>query len=320
MIVWRSIIASMTASAPIPNSKDSRLRAGGTDTLPAELFERSDAKGLSRLAIHLGLLACSGFLLATSLGTGWALGAIILHGVVLTFLFSALHECIHATAFKSRWLNDAVASACGIVLLLPREFFRVFHLEHHRYTQDPERDPELIINKPGTSGQYLLLVCGLPYWRERVTTMIRHARGDVSERFIHKGGREIIIKEARWHLTLYAAAAMMSVVAQSGTLLIYWILPVVLGQPFLRAFLLAEHTGCPQNPDMLANTRTTLSNPVVRLLTWNMPFHAEHHAWAAVPFHNLPRAHQQAGGRITHLARGYVEVHSSLWRRLKKSI
>ena len=47
-----------------------------------------------------------------------------------------------------------------------------------------------------------------------------------------------------------------------------------LGQPALRLYLLAEHTGCPAVPDMLANSRTVLTNAVVRWLAWNMPFHA----------------------------------------------
>ena len=265
------------------------------------------------------MLGCTGFVLGSSLGTAWSLGAVILHGMVLVFLFSALHECIHATAFESRTLNDAVASVCGFVLLLPREFFRAFHLQHHRYTQDPERDPELSVEKPATVGEYFLHLSGLPYWRERAGTLIRHARGDVPETFIPVGKRPLIVREARLHLALYSVAAAISLAAQSSVLLIYWILPVLAGQPLLRAFLLAEHHGCPHVPDMLTNTRTTLTNPMVRLISWNMPYHAEHHAWAAVPFHQLPGAHRYVAERISHVTRGYVAFHRSLWRGLKHS-
>ncbi len=309
----------MTASAPVLYSKDSRLEKGEKPVVPEPLFRRSNAKGLLRLSIHLGMLACTSALLSFTLGTVWSLGAIVVHAVVLTFLFSPLHECIHGTAFKSRWLNDAVASVCGFVLLLPREYFRSFHLEHHRYTQDPERDPELSVEKPETIGQYLLLLSGLPYWRERVTTLTRHARNIVTETFIPDRKRALIVNEARPHLALYAVAAAASVTAHSSALLVYWVVPVMLGQPLLRAFLLAEHTGCPHVPDMLVNTRTTVSNPVVRLLSWNMPYHAEHHAWAAVPFHNLPEVHRRAKDRVKYLADGYIQVHRTLWRGLERS-
>ena len=312
-------MATMSTSAPVISDNAYSTRYHRGDPLPAELFERSDARGLIRLGIHLTLLACTTGLLAASPGTVFMLPAIVLHGVVLIFLFSPLHECIHSTAFGSRRLNDAVASVCGALLLLPREYFRAFHLTHHRYTQDPERDPELAVKKPETKAEYLLHLSGLPYWRERLTTLIRHAQGKVKERFISKSKRPTIVREARIHLALYVLAAAVSLAAESGALLLFWVVPVMLGQPFLRAFLLAEHTGCPLVPDMLGNTRTTLSNPAVRLLSWNMPYHAEHHAWAAVPFHALPQAHRLARGRVRHLERGYIKFHGRLWRRLKKS-
>ncbi len=308
----------MTVNAPRLDAELSRPRADGPGELPAELFERSDEKGLARLALHLVILVCTASLLAFSSGTFWFVPAIVLHGVVLIFLFCPLHECIHSTAFKSRWLNDAVASVCGFLLLLPREYFRAFHLEHHRYTQDPVRDPELSVKKPENIGQYLLYLSGLSNWRERAGTLVRHARGEVGERFISKSKREMIVREARLHLGLYALAALVSLATQSGLLLLYWIVPVLLGQPFLRAFLLAEHSGCPLVKDMLVNTRTTVTHSAVRLLTWNMPYHAEHHAWAAVPFHQLPRVHLKARDRIVHLANGYVAVHRSFLGEIGK--
>ena len=40
----------------------------------------------------------------------------------------------------------------------------------------------------------------------------------------------------------------------------------------------------------LTNTRTTLTNGLMRLLMWNMPFHTEHHLYPSIPFHRLPDA------------------------------
>jgi len=69
-------------------------------------------------------------------------------------------------------------------------------------------------------------------------------------------------------------------------------LPALLGQPFLRLYLLAEHGRCPPVANMLENTRTTLTNRAVRFLAWNMPYHIEHHSAPNVPFHKLPGLHQ----------------------------
>jgi hypothetical protein len=65
--------------------------------------------------------------------------------------------------------------------------------------------------------------------------------------------------------------------------------PLLVGQGFLRPYLLAEHTACAFTRDCLENTRTTLTLWLVRLFAWNMPYHGEHHAYPAVPFHALPR-------------------------------
>jgi len=93
--------------------------------------------------------------------------------------------------------------------------------------------------------------------------------------------------------------------------------PALLGQPFLRLFLLAEHTGCAFDEDMLSNTRTTYTNAAVLLLTWRMPYHAEHHSFPSVPFHALVRVNAllPATRRVT--APGYLALHRQLLRQLR---
>lgn len=274
----------------------------------ARLTRRSDAKGLARLAAHLAVLALTGTLVTLTQGSAWMAGALWLHGVVLVFLFAPLHETIHYTAFASRWINRRVADVVGLLLLLPSRYFRAFHLTHHQFTQDPERDPELSSPKPRTPGELLLAVSGLPLWRERIATLLRHSRGRVDEPYIQPAQRRRITWEARVHLVLYLGAAAASLALASDVLLWYWIVPALIAQPMLRMFLLAEHTGCPLVPDMLRNSRTTHTNALVRFLAWNMPYHSEHHAYAAVPFHALPALHERLKDRIAVQSPGYART------------
>jgi fatty acid desaturase len=120
------------------------------------------------------------------------------------------------------------------------------------------------------------------------------------------------MREARLLLGIYGAVAVLSVLVESTAALTHWVGPVVLAQPALRGFLLAEHTGCPLIPEMLENSRTTKTNAVVRWLTWNMSYHAEHHAYPALPFHALPKAHGLLAERIAVQAPGYLSVHRGL--------
>ena len=110
--------------------------------------------------------------------------------------------------------------------------------------------------------------------------------------------------------------AALSVIFRSDAALFYWVLPVILGQPFLRAYLLAEHTGLPFVEDFWENTRTTLTGLPVRFLAWNMPFHAEHHANPAVPFHALPELHRREREKLKVVTPGYVAFHREWQRRL----
>ena len=278
------------------------------------LSQRSDLKGLLQLASHLGALAVTGSLIHLSLGSLLVIPALWLHGVVLVFLFAALHETVHWTPFRTRVINDIVASACGAVLMLPARYFRAFHFAHHRYTQDPERDPELAAPKSSSLARYALYATGWLYWKDRLTTIPRHALGQVTESFVPPAQRRTVILEARLHLAVYAAILVGSWLAGSWAALHYWLLPALLGQPALRLYLLAEHTGCPFVPDMFRNTRTTLSTPLVRWLAWNMPYHVEHHAFPALPFHALPKAHPLIRDKIAFLASGYGAVHREILR------
>jgi fatty acid desaturase len=155
-------------------------------------------------------------------------------------------------------------------------------------------------------------VSGIPYWRERLATTLRQAAGRAEAPFLTTRDRPRVILEARALVALILLAAGASWASGSAALLWLWVVPALLGQPFLRAYLLAEHTGCPLVPDMLRNTRTTLSNAIVRRLAWNMPYHAEHHAYPAVPFHALPAAHARLADRLGHVTPGYVEAQREI--------
>ena len=97
-----------------------------------------------------------------------------------------------------------------------------------------------------------------------------------------------------------------AVAVWSPLLLWVWVVPVILGQPVLRLYLLAEHGDCPQVADMFLNTRTTFTTALVRFLAWNMPYHTEHHVFPQVPFHRLPALHAQMRDHLRVTADGYA--------------
>ena len=305
----------MEARWRMPEQAAGRL----SDDALSALVERSDRKGLAHLVLHVLAITGAGTIYAGAFDTAWMLPAAWLYGTALVFLFAPLHETVHYTAFRSRRINRAVSTVCGWILLLPPRYFRAFHLEHHRYTQDPERDPELAVAPPRTWSDYLWRVSGFQYWSSRARTMLVHASGSVAEPYIGASERAAVVREARVYLASYIALVAVSALTGTTATLWFWAVPVVLGQPMLRLYLLAEHTGCPMVPDMLQNSRTVHTNAVVRFLAWNMPYHAEHHAYAAIPFHALPRAHAALAPFVGNQSPGYASVHRELMRGIHRS-
>jgi len=238
-----------------------------------------------------------------------------LHGAMLVTLFAPMHECVHRTAFASRWANDAVAWFAGLVSVYNSTFYWYFHVWHHRYTQDPERDPELAFAKARNRFEYLREVSGANFWWRRLVDYPALAFGLVRRPFIPEHARRRIALSMSAQLAIYAAAAV-SIALGSRAALYYWLLPVILAQPFLRALLIAEHTGCSMDANGLGNTRTTLAGLPIRLLMWNMPYHAEHHLYPAVPFHLLPELHAQIRGQLAHLAPNYLAANRAVLRWL----
>jgi len=287
-----------------------------TGTELQKLSVRSTATGVVQFVGHVGLWCLTAAGIGLAGDTIWLLPCMIVHGIVQVAFFAGLHECVHRTVFVSKRLNDWAAQIFGFMHFLPAGYFRHFHMAHHRYTQNPERDPELARPKPTDVRSYLVYVAGGVYWQDRIRELFRHACGRVSAPFVPKFRRSAICREARWHLALYGVAAVL-VVAGFDQPLRYWVVPAVLGQPFLRLYLLAEHTGCPESPEMLINTRTTFTAGLVRFLMWNMPYHVEHHAYPSVPFHRLPRLHGEIKDHLAVTACGYRRFHRGYWQALR---
>jgi fatty acid desaturase len=282
-----------------------------------QLTRRSDAKGLAQLAAHLFLLVLAGIALQASWDSLWLLLTLPAYSALLIFLFAPLHETIHYTVFETRWMNNVVAAPIGFLLLIPFQSFRVFHYVHHRHTQDLELDPELIDRKlldmkPLMRSHYWWYLSGLPTWWQALKTICRHATVGVSESYIEARHHPMVIREARIHLAGYALLLLLSLIFSSTFLWWYWILPALLGQPLLRLYLLAEHNGCDFSANMLENSRTTYTAPWLNFLAWNMPYHAEHHYLASVPFHALPALHAYTGQRVKYRGDGYYRVNRDI--------
>jgi fatty acid desaturase len=296
-----------------------------TPAMLRQLSARSDLRGTVQSLGHYGAIALVGALIwkvSSTWGVLWALPLMAVQGYVVAFLFMAVHETAHKTAFKSRGLNLAVGHLSAFIIGLPYEYYCLFHWDHHRYTQDPDKDPELIVGvKPASDTQLAVAYSGLLQVAGRLRLMLGHAiTGNVTVPWIPESKRAVVVGEARAYAALYVLLLALSLWFSSALLLWVWIVPLVIGQFFLRPYLYAEHTGCERTRSAFENTRTTYTGAVVKWFAWNMPYHVEHHAYPSIPFHALPKLNAIVDGEIVHRGHGYIRTTRETWAWFRRQL
>jgi fatty acid desaturase len=311
---FESIDSTKVKSAKSVQSSKQILSAQELNVLNA----KSDLKGSVQLFGHLAVMSISGYLWGTNMGNlsdRWfiAIPALILYGFSFAIMFAPLHESSHRTVFTNNQANDVLCWFAGLLSFYNSTFYRLYHKWHHRYTQILDKDPELSDRKPTNLKEYIIEISGITWWIGKFKRHFLTAIGNLENcPFIPEGSRAEVIRSNRLQLLVYAVAIAISIYFQQPWFITYWLLPLAVGQPFLRFLLLAEHTDRPNTDNMLANTRTTLTLAPLRFLIWNISYHAEHHLYASIPFHQLGAAHAKLSSHFECVENGYINVHRQI--------
>ena len=277
-------------------------------------FKKTNYHASLRFLFAISLILFNGYMI--NLKNTYQIFFILTQSLLLISLFAPLHECSHSTAFKTKLLNQLVMFFCGIVHLMPSIWFREFHMQHHRYTQNTKKDPELVTEYPKTIGSYILLISGIKIWIDLVNNFFRLLSGNVNEHYINKHNTKKILIEARIVFVIYLLLFFVSFNLNNGILLYAWIIPMIIGQPFLRLFLLAEHSLCDLTTDMTKNSRSTKTDFLIRFFMWNMNYHTEHHFSPGIPFHKLPEYQKKIEHKIKYQELGYLNFHKKYFIKL----
>jgi omega-6 fatty acid desaturase (delta-12 desaturase) len=115
----------------------------------------------------LALLAA--MLVGTDHGFWAVLVLIAPAAALLVRLFMIQHDCGHGSFFKSRWANDLLGRALGVLTLTPYSFWRSAHAVHHATTGNLDRRGIGDIATL-TVREYL----SLPRWRRILYRVYRH--------------------------------------------------------------------------------------------------------------------------------------------------
>jgi fatty acid desaturase len=106
--------------------------------------------------------------------------AIVLIGGLQHRLAGLGHESSHYSFMRNRYLNDLIPDVfCMFPIMTTIHFYRLFHLGHHQFTNDPERDPDLLNLGHGKRA------ADFPMSRKRFITRVYFAFVVAPRRFLH---------------------------------------------------------------------------------------------------------------------------------------
>ena len=283
------------------------------------LNEKSNFMGFFQLFSHLIAILLISVLHYKLIYSWWSLASGFALGVLINFLYAGQHELSHGTVFKTFKLNEFFGRIIGFFMLFPRDFDQIMHFAHHKWTQDWEKDGELV-REPFTIKTYLLWFWGVTYWRNRIVGILRRARGVVIEPYINPSEYKKVILESRLHIFGYLIIFILSLYFNSWAALTFWILPMLITKPIHQMQNTIEHLGLTHKKDILQNTRSTRTNFLMKWLCWQMPYHTAHHTFPSVPFWKLEELNskiEKKSGNVYSM--GYfefqIEVIKRLWQK-----
>ncbi len=287
------------------------------------LTDRTNRRAAIDTTIWLALLVGTGTVGWFALGTWWAVPAFAAYGALHGGSSDARwHEMGHGTAFRTRWLNDAVYVLASFMIVRGPTLWRWSHTRHHTDTIVVGRDPEIAAVRPSSRLRLIGLFLGYPNVTSLFVRTVKHAFGrlDADARdFVPQAEWPRVIREARafvavWLVVLAAAVATRSVVP-----VLYVGLPSIYGVWLMVFFGLTQHAGLREDVlDHRLNTRTVRMNPIFRFLYLNMNYHVEHHLFPTVPYRALPALHREVAPHLAPPVRNTAAAYRELLGAMRR--
>jgi rubredoxin-NAD+ reductase len=278
-----------------------------------ELNERSDTLGWLQSGGYLLTVMATGasvFLAYFYLSWPWVIAALFLHGTCSAFMINAVHELVHGTVFKTKWLNELFALIFGFLGWHSPYMFWCSHTEHHKYTLHPPDDQEVVL--PITPYQSVWQFIKTSFINPRAMQYFVPSHWRLARGKFHKGWettiidlaspreRKLVIWWSRFVLLGHGTIIFGSVAAAVLTRQ-WWILLIPVVVSFIPCYggwlqgLLnnTQHVGLVDSvPDFRLCCRTIETNFIFRFLYWHMNYHTEHHMYAGVPCYKLRKLHK----------------------------
>lgn len=218
-------------------------------------------------------------------------GAVLLVGVLTYFSYTPLHEAAHGNINgsneKLKWLNDLCGYLVAPLIAVPYASHRHEHFTHHRYTNQPDKDPDYVVSGMG-KGPWQALVTVVKFiWVQNSFFVTRHwGQASRKERMIY--AIEVLVS-AGWRVAFVLWAG------QQGALTVV-LVGYLLGG-FFTAYWFAYRPHIPyQDPTRYRNTNSLIMPAWMKPVEWfwlGQNLHSIHHLFPRVPFYRYHALHRE---------------------------
>ena len=297
------------------------------------LTARSDFRGIFAVLTTWSIIAASFALVAKWPGPLTITVAVIVLGGRQLALAVLMHECAHASLFRTRWLNDFAGQwLCGAPVWSDLLRYREHHLRHHTRTGTND-DPDLGLVTPfpttrgGLARKLLRDITGLAGIR-RIVGLIAMDLGFLSYT-ASTGARRLspsplaIVRNAVTRIGPVVVTNAMIALSLNwlghGRLYLLWVVSYLTTFGlFLRVRSMAEHACTERSEDTLLNTRTTIASVFARLTVapHNVNYHLEHHLLMTVPHYRLSAMHRLLRERGVFNERNFAQDYACVMKRM----
>ena len=264
------------------------------------LSKRSDFMGLGMIVHCWGIIALA---IAAGIWQPWLIPlAIPIVGARQLGLAVIMHEGAHGGLSTNQRINDFVGHwLAGAPVGGHLRNYRNYHLQHHKFTQQPE-DPDLILSAPfpitkeSLRRKIIRDLTGQTFWKQRRNQFAKalgfgHSRSRGRENR-SQSAREAVIP---FLLTNAALLVALSLAGYWWAYFVLWLLPMATWNMMItRIRNIAEHAVVPDHNDPLRHARTTRINLLEALFVapyW-VNYHCEHHMFMHLPCYRLGAAHR----------------------------
>ncbi|MEM7687808.1 MAG: fatty acid desaturase [Pseudomonadota bacterium] len=214
----------------------------------------------------------------------WAAFPIATINMALVYLptHEAQHDIIARPGTKLRWLNELVGHATSWMMVYPFQVLRITHLDHHRYTNDPERDVDITVNSKGPWHAIWNII------RQRQPNAKRNQ--DYAAALYRANRLDLIVLSIGYKVGFIAILGALAWNGYALEALFLWWLPYQIAITYIVFFLswAPHHPGGEQG--RYRNTRSWKSK-LGNIGSMGMQFHIVHHLHPYIPLHLTPAAY-----------------------------